>query len=686
MSDVPLAVDEVEAQNLANDGVHLIINQRSRIGNEDEAIIQDLDSSDDDTSTYVWTDDEIILNDGEEYNVAEKGDETEDEDDDEFNGVADKIKAICLSVGIPHRFDTREEAEYQIRLSQCKMKRSFKVPKNDKRIYTIKCAHQSCNFFLRLCTNKTGVVVSDGNGEHTCSVNDHVIGKYKSPASDSKFLALFLKDHICSNTTSNKHLCEYVQLELGCVVTTSTMNRALEIATHNYLHDHLDGFNLLAPYMDHVKSRGGYADLDVVDISTHHDVPKFQFLRVFVSLKEQRHLAKFTEYICLDAAHLYGKFGGTLFCASTLNAEGHMVILAQAIMPKEDLDNWYYFLRHFKEAGLHGNIKFLMSDRDKGLISAVSDLFPDIPHSKCLRHLEQNFIIRFGKSAKSDFGAMARSYTIQGYTKYRNKILAGKNGQEKIAWIDKAQPELWCRALFPVHRYGVITSNTIEIVWHAFQGVRHLPALELLLHIEGYVLEHRYKMLEKVNAMQTIVTSKVVKLLEEESSKATNFDSRTINENAGRVVYRAESYMQEFSVDIEECTCTCNQFQEMQFPCRHAVRFITANCGLRPELFCSDIHSVARMRQMYTLEDGYTPSYATKAVLHELAFANPHMQICLVPPVVEVLRGRKRKNRIESQTTNGKSRTGRTTLCPVCNQRGHRRENCRVNNGRQWAM
>lgn len=641
---------------------------------------------------YIWSDDEIVIIDeskDDDKVFEESGDDDSDaENETEFNGAPNNIKAICTSVGIPIKFDSRDEAEYEIRLSQCRMKRSFKVIKCDERIYTIKCAHQTCNFFLRVSTNKRGVFVSDGNGNHMCSVNDHVISRYKSPASHCKFLAKFLRDYICSNTTSNKELCQYVLLELGCTVTPSTMNRALEIATHEYLHDHLDGFKLLIPYMNLVRIRGGYTHLETTDVTSPDNDPKFQFLRIFVSLKEQRHMSTFAEYVCLDASHLYGKFGGTLFCASTLNADGKLVILAQAIMPKEDLDNWFYFLFHFKEAGLGINIKFFMSDRDKGLMAAVSNLFPDVPHSKCLRHLEQNFIMKFGRAAKPKLIAMARCFTIQGYNKYRNDILLGKDGRVILEWIDRAEPELWCRALFPVPRYGVTTSNTIEIVWHTFRQVRHLPALELLLHIEGYVLEHRYKMFERAHEMEMTITPKVAKLIEEESNSATNFDSRSINENAARVVYRAESYMQEFSVNIEDRTCTCNRFQEMQFPCRHAVRYITANRGLRPETFCSDVHSVARMREMYTLEAGYTPSCATKATLHNIAngTGNPANQLNLLPPKIEVLRGRKRRNRIESQTSNKKTSTSQSMVCPVCNQRGHRRENCRVNNGRQWAM
>jgi hypothetical protein len=87
----------------------------------------------------------------------------------------------------------------------------------------------------------------------------------------------------------------------------------------------------------------------------------------------------------------------------------------QTIMPKEDFDNWFYFLSHFREAGLGVNIKFFMSDCDKGLMAAVSHLF----------------VMKFGKVAKAKLTAMARSYTVQGYNKYQNNLLLGKRRSRK---------------------------------------------------------------------------------------------------------------------------------------------------------------------------------------------------------------------------------------------------------------
>ena len=273
-----------------DDGINVVVGAEVDDGNDETVGVEvddgndgdEADDIDDDDSVYVWSEDEIKIggevddhddvifqgeaDDGNDGNNVIVGAEVDD-DHVEVGGKVDvneEINSLCELVGVPLKFASREDAEYQIRLSQCKMRRSFKVQKSDKRAFYICCAHGPCAFSLRVLSSKNGVYVTGGDGNHTCSVNDHVIAKYKSPASNSKFLALYLRDYICSNTTKNGELCRYVLLELGCEVTPSTMNRALEIATTEYLHDHMDGFKLLVPYMYLVNERGGYSQIDSI--------------------------------------------------------------------------------------------------------------------------------------------------------------------------------------------------------------------------------------------------------------------------------------------------------------------------------------------------------------------------------------------------------------------------------------
>ena len=85
----------------------------------------------------------------------------------------------------------------------------------------------------------------------------------------------------------------------------------------------------------------------------------------------QKQVAPYAKFACLDGCHLTGKFKGMLICATTQDSNGTIFILAKGLVPREDIENWLQFLRHFQNAGLANSITFFMSDRDKGLINAV---------------------------------------------------------------------------------------------------------------------------------------------------------------------------------------------------------------------------------------------------------------------------------------------------------------------------
>ena len=42
-----------------------------------------------------------------------------------------------------------------------------------------------------------------------------------------------------------------------------------------------------------------------------------------------------------------GKFKGMLIRVTTLDSNGMIFILAHDLMPREDEESWFYFLRHF---------------------------------------------------------------------------------------------------------------------------------------------------------------------------------------------------------------------------------------------------------------------------------------------------------------------------------------------------
>ena len=133
-----------------------------------------------------------------------------------------QLSAVCQESGLPQIFHSREDAMYLIRLSQCKIQQSFQVVYSQDNLYRIKCAHPPCHFHLKVSNSKTGEHLSSGVWYHTCSINDHVISKYKSPASDCNFLATYLLQHIKNGVTSQIQLRKILITELGCNVYDST--------------------------------------------------------------------------------------------------------------------------------------------------------------------------------------------------------------------------------------------------------------------------------------------------------------------------------------------------------------------------------------------------------------------------------------------------------------------------------
>jgi len=67
-----------------------------------------------------------------------------------------------------------------------------------------------------------------------------------------------------------------------------------------------------------------------------------------------------------------------LICATNQDSNGTILILAHGLVPREDGENWLFFLKHFQNYGLANSITFFISDRDKGVISAVRNVFPDM--------------------------------------------------------------------------------------------------------------------------------------------------------------------------------------------------------------------------------------------------------------------------------------------------------------------
>jgi MULE transposase domain/SWIM zinc finger len=404
---------------------------------------------------------------------------------------------------------------------------------------------------------------------------------------------------------------------------------------------------------------------------TFNNSDSHRFFSMFVCIKEQRNYASYIKYMCLDATFLTSRYGGILMSASTLDANGKLVILAQGIVPSESSATWLFFIYHLKKTGLANYINFIISDRDKGLINAVTKLFPNIPHAKCLRHLAENFRKIFGQETTTILKYMGVSNTHSIYSFYR-RIIYEKKGQMALDWIDNATPTTWCRALFPVQRYGVTTSNTIEIVFAALRKAKTLPYFHIFLFMERYVLEKRfraYKQYQKMVEDGVPLVPKAMEFLEKETAKSTGLRCIPTGDTTATVEEYTVAKLQHYSISVTNRTCSCNRYQENDLPCRHVICFLRNILLETPTDHADSMYHPSTLVEMYR-DPNDTPSIATTIdMLHKLG------EIPIVPPPPRVKRGRKRNKRIESQSTKRNGNYGERR-CPICSKKGHFQKTC----------
>ncbi|KAK1263669.1 hypothetical protein QJS04_geneDACA009332 [Acorus gramineus] len=118
-----------------------------------------------------------------------------------------------------------------------------------------------------------------------------------------------------------------------------------------------------------------------------------RFRRVFVSFGAV--IAGFETgcrpMLFLDGTFLKSKYQGILLAIIAKNGNDGFFPLAFSVVDQETEDNWAWTLTCLRGIISSDRRITFISDRGKGLMSAVPSVFPDSYHSHCLRHLKMNF-------------------------------------------------------------------------------------------------------------------------------------------------------------------------------------------------------------------------------------------------------------------------------------------------------
>ena len=103
-------------------------------------------------------------------------------------------------------------------------------------------------------------------------------------------------------------------------------------------------------------------------------------------------------FVATNGTFLTRRFVLTLLLAIGIDADGHNVILAWAVVESENRDSWEYFLRLLRRCipEITSEPCVFISDHDKGLQEADVVLGDNLLHAYCCKHIEGNLKDKFG--------------------------------------------------------------------------------------------------------------------------------------------------------------------------------------------------------------------------------------------------------------------------------------------------
>ena len=280
-------------------------------------------------------------------------------------------------------------------------------------------------------------------------------------------------------------------------------------------------FQMILPYLDKFVelNPGSTARCDTEELYT-----KRLFVCPSIIKTSLRHMRPI---MSLDAAHLKSKWKGTLYTASVKTGSDNIYPVAMAIMNgNENEAGWTWFLELLHDLleilvmdhpkpGIRYKYFTFISDRQKGLIEALKNVFPNNHTCFCAIHIARNAeqkcgkrVARFVHKLSTTFSHVVSSDLIERVNK------ASQKGRQ---YLEEIQANQWRSTSWRDDdglppRYGIVTSNISEATNNMFREAREGSWLYALDYMLGKVTERISTLRKEVSEKDGVVERLVDKL------------------------------------------------------------------------------------------------------------------------------------------------------------------------------
>ncbi|KAI3520085.1 hypothetical protein L1887_09307 [Cichorium endivia] len=501
-------------------------------------------------------------------------------------------------------------------------------------------------------------------------------------------------------TVPLRSLQDQLQNKYDLGVSIHKVQRAKAAALNHVIGDYTKQYEVLRDYLMELQATndGTIVKLEVVS-EANLSLQTRQFKRVYVCFGalKKGFKAGLRDLIGLDGAFMKGPFPGQVLTAVGVDSNNGIYPVAYAIVEAETASSWKWFLQCLgDDLGLYANSNFtFISDRQKGIIPALAQLYPCAEHRFCLRHIYDNMKKTWKTREYKDFlWKCATATTVPEFDTCMTEF--SQFDRQAFEWLKKIPAQHWARSHFSGRAVSdMLLNNLCEVFNSKLIHGRDKPIISCLEFIRQYLMKRICNVLKVMAKSPGPLTPTASKLLEINRSNAVQYRARW-NGTSKYEVYGP--WHDQHVVNMKEMTCTCRRWDLNGIPCKHAIATIN-EMGDSGEKVGELYTYVNKVYWMDTWKNAY--SYKIDPIKGRSMWPKSPCPFKLTPPPHHTQPGRpktKRKRsadernssqskKINETQTQGGSQTQRLTkkfvsvTCGKCHNRGHNSRTCK---GQQW--
>ncbi|CAN6719046.1 unnamed protein product [Malus baccata var. baccata] len=212
-----------------------------------------------------------------------------------------------------------------------------------------------------------------------------------------------------------------------------------------------------------------------------------------------------------------------------------------------------------------------VSDQNKGLVEAVSNIFPTSHHAFCLQNLKQNLLSKFPTTYGKFFQDLIVdlfSKCAHAFTKATFEVnlrnLKHEGGAPVMTFLEDLPKEKWLHAYFKGNQYSEPCNNVSETFISWIFELCDLPIFHMVDGIRIKLMRMMVELSREAKLWSSVLCPEMEKTLNEILMLGRNW-------NVSRSTTSVYEVHADYSVmvNMRNRLCSCNESQINGFPCVH---------------------------------------------------------------------------------------------------------------------